>query len=254
MVFDSFEIVDHPDQVAMPLIQLARHIFSICANSASCERLFSAFGNILTRLRNRMGKDVLQTLAEIKMHVRDEHLAHTEMKNRLKRRFGTVDLSSTPQHGVPLPPPPSSARSGDVMQASQNPMSLSTPGPHPAPPSSSTSNDLAEPTTENVPADDQSTQLLSTLIDRFIEQEALDHDESEMFIPLAQINNQLPVQLEDLFDFTRSYWIRHHQRSGRRSLNEELEMYNLLDMDLPGEEGAEVAIDDTIGDILTLQV
>ena len=139
------------------------------------------------------------------------------------------------------------------MQASQNSMSLSAPGPHLAPPSSNTPNDLAEPAIENIPADDQSTQLSSTLVDQFIEQEALDHDESEMFIPLTQVNNQLPVQLEDLFDFTRSYWIRHHQRSERRSLNEELEMYNLLDMDLPGEEGAEVAIDDTIGDILTLQ-
>jgi len=37
-------------------------------------------------------------------------------------------------------------------------------------------------------------------------------------------------------------------------LDEELEVYNLLDTDLPGEEGAEVAIDDTAGDILTLNI
>jgi len=35
-------------------------------------------------------------------------------------------------------------------------------------------------------------------------------------------------------------------------LRDELEVYNLLDADFPGEEGAEVAIDDTAGEILTL--
>ena len=37
-----------------PLQKLAKHLFAICvANSASCERLFSLFGIILTRRRSR---------------------------------------------------------------------------------------------------------------------------------------------------------------------------------------------------------
>jgi hypothetical protein len=36
----------------IPLVQLARRLLAICPNSASCERLFSTFGLILTKLRN----------------------------------------------------------------------------------------------------------------------------------------------------------------------------------------------------------
>jgi hypothetical protein len=63
-----------------------------------------------------------------------------------------------------------------------------------------------------------------------------------------------PISLDELFDFSRVDWIPHHQRTGHRSLREELEIYNLLDADLPGEEGVEVEIDDTAGDILTQNV
>ena len=64
----------------------------------------------------------------------------------------------------------------------------------------------------------------------------------------------VPILLEDLFDFSQHYWVRHHQRTGCCSLNKELEVYNLLDADLPGEEGAEVPVDDMAGEILTFHV
>ena len=224
----------------MPLIRLARHIFSLCANSASCERLFSAFSNILTKVRNRTGKETLQTLAEIKLHVRDEHLAHTEMKTRLKRRFGTVDLSFA------TPPSSSSTQPNDITEASQIPMTSSIPS------TSNSSNEAAESNIENAHMDDQSAQFLSTIIDQFIQQGELDVLEPEDFVPITSMAQCATISLEGLFDFSRDYWITHHQRTGRRSLDEELEVYNLLDADLPGEEGAEVAIDDTTADILTL--
>ena len=56
----------------------------------------------------------------------------------------------------------------------------------------------------------------------------------------------MPVPPGDLFDFSQ------HQRTSRRSLGEEMEVYSLLDIDLPGEEGTEVAIDDTAGEALVL--
>ncbi|KAJ7921017.1 hypothetical protein B0H13DRAFT_1496113, partial [Mycena leptocephala] len=57
----------------------------ICANSASCERLFSVFGAILTKLRNRLRTKTLTNVAELKMLVRDEHLRDSKAKSRLKR-------------------------------------------------------------------------------------------------------------------------------------------------------------------------
>jgi len=46
-----------PGRERPAFIHLAMRILSISANSASCERLFSMFGNILTKLRNRLGTE-----------------------------------------------------------------------------------------------------------------------------------------------------------------------------------------------------
>ena len=82
-----YEGLCHPGQDPPPLIKLAMHILSICANSASCERLFSTFGNILTKLRSRLGHNTMVDLAELKMHIRDEHL-RSGTASCLKRFFG----------------------------------------------------------------------------------------------------------------------------------------------------------------------
>ena len=46
----------------------------------------------------------------------------------------------------------------------------------------------------------------------------------------------------------------HHQRACKHSLSDEMEAHELPDADFPGEEGAEVTIDETTGDILTLNI
>ena len=69
-----------------PFIHLTKHILSISANSASCERLFSIFGNILTKLQNRLGVNNMVILAKLKMHIHDEH-THKQTKKRLKWVF-----------------------------------------------------------------------------------------------------------------------------------------------------------------------
>jgi hypothetical protein len=58
-----------------PLFKLTYHILLICPNSASCECLFSIFRNTLTKLRNCLGNQTLTSLAELKMHIQDEHLS-----------------------------------------------------------------------------------------------------------------------------------------------------------------------------------
>jgi len=78
-----------------PFIIFARRLLSVSANSASCERLFSILGNILTKTRNRTGNTVLTDLAEVKMHIRDEHLA-LSTKSCLKRRFGAGVATNNP--------------------------------------------------------------------------------------------------------------------------------------------------------------
>lgn len=78
-----------PELNRLPLWRLAMHIFSICPNPASCERLFSSFGLILTKLRSRLGQSTRVDLAEVKMHIRDEHLASRAAKSNIRTRaFG----------------------------------------------------------------------------------------------------------------------------------------------------------------------
>ena len=93
-----------PGSVPPPLIRLALHIFSIHANSASCERLFSLFGNIQTKKQNWMTSKMLQMIAEVKMHLRDGHAASwsQKQKSRAKRKFGPQPSGThNPDHSLP---------------------------------------------------------------------------------------------------------------------------------------------------------
>ncbi|KJA22371.1 hypothetical protein HYPSUDRAFT_1084456, partial [Hypholoma sublateritium FD-334 SS-4] len=101
----SFSIPGRPD-LDSPFMLFARRLLSVSANSASCERLFSVFGTILTKLRNRTGNTTLTNLSEIKMHIRDEHNAKGG-KSRLKRQF----QAQAPSAADPNLPPAGSATS-----------------------------------------------------------------------------------------------------------------------------------------------
>jgi hypothetical protein len=79
------------DENAYPVIVLARRLLSICPNSASCERLFSHFGLILTKLRTKLSSKKLIDLAEMKLHLRDEHLRTGESKSVRRRTFGVME-------------------------------------------------------------------------------------------------------------------------------------------------------------------
>jgi len=69
----------HPDPLPMwartqhashptPLAKLAKRLFLVCVNSASCEQLFSMFGIILSRLRSQLQPQVMTDLAELHLH------------------------------------------------------------------------------------------------------------------------------------------------------------------------------------------
>ena len=81
----------------------------------------------------------------------------------------------------------------------------------------------------------------------------MDDLESDDLAPVASRSTTL-VLLDDLFDFSWVDWVPQHQRTSHHSLDDEPEVYSLFDVDLPGEEGNDVGIDDTAGEILTLSV
>jgi len=52
-----------------------------------------------------------------------------------------------------------------------------------------------------------------------------------------------PIKLSDLFDFTVDYWLNAAESTGSRGLQDELEFYELLDMDGSGEQDTDVVVD-----------
>ena len=54
----------------------------------------------------------------------------------------------------------------------------------------------------------------------------------------------------ELFNFTDLYWISQYERAAWHSFDEELELYELLDLDAEGEDQADIDVDDSTGEIL----
>ena len=144
-----------------------------------------------------MGKETLQTLAEIKMHIPDEHITQGLMKSRLKRRFGTVDMPTAQDLAEPPESSLPSIVQADTAQVSPAPSTSSTGGNPPDNPSTQTAE------TKDSILDSGSVRTLGEIVDQFFQQGELDGGElgtdiSTVLPPQTTIN--APVSLEDLFD------------------------------------------------------
>ena len=58
------------------------------------------------------------------------------------------------------------------------------------------------------------------------------------------------MSVEELFDFGQSHWVELYAKSPRRSFDEELKLYELLDLDAQGEDDVDLDVDDSTGAIL----
>lgn len=76
----------------------------------------------------------------------------------------------------------------------------------------------------------------------FARQAGEDDDDGDGRMPSV-----IEIKIVKLFDFTKKSWIPSHERSASRSLDEELELYELLDLDAPG---VNVEIDHALDSVL----
>ncbi|KAI9442952.1 ribonuclease H-like domain-containing protein [Lactarius indigo] len=205
-----------------PLFKLALHILSICPNSASCKRLFSVFGNTLTKLRNRLGKSTLTSLAELKMHIHDEHVRNGDTKQRLKRFYGTTSRASPSSGQLEslLTPPLLDDEAGDIAM------------------------DI-DPVLQQLL--DGETDDFNRITESFGRQSDYDNDDRD-----GQMPSTISITIVDLFNHAEKNWISLHERSASRSLNEELELYELLNSDPAGVEGVDVEIDHALDSIFVV--
>lgn len=214
-----------------PFILLARRILSICANSASCERLFSVFGTTLTKLRNRLGTTTLNALSELKMHIRDEHL-RKQTRKRLKRVFATRNETVQTPSTNPIPSTSTTTAMTTPALLPTDPTSSNDHGGSPAPASN------AEPPSTGFRA---IVQHHSDMVDD-------DNLDDEPVRASSVIGRQVPIR--ELFDFSRSHWVEMYAKSAKRSFDEELELYELLDLDAQGEVDVDLDVDDSTGAML----
>ncbi|KAI0918170.1 hypothetical protein AcV5_002936 [Taiwanofungus camphoratus] len=228
------------------LIKLATHLLSVCANSASYERLFSTFGLILTKLHNHMSMETLTTIAELKLHLRDEHL-WSGAKERLRRHFRKSQ--------VPVPPPGSDQVlvSGTGTDTDRDVSAATTDG-HAvrdiSKPAVSTNPETAHlEASEDVREDDVEepcTIELEGIVEGFIQMSDEDVDMDEIQFPSC-----LKIPLKKLFDFKCSEWVDSIQQFMEHGLQEELELYELLDFDAGGEEDKQMDLDAGAQAVLT---
>lgn len=58
----------------------------------------------------------------------------------------------------------------------------------------------------------------------------------------------ISVRLEDLFDLSKQHWRDKATRAADGSLDDEMRVYELLDLDAPGEPNPEIDLEDAIND------
>lgn len=210
------------DAEPTPFQKLARRILSICANSASCERLFSMFGIILTRLRSRLRAEALTNLAELRMHLRDEHIRNGTAKDRLRRKTTSHNTEEPSED----PEPPHSHSTQTV------------------PENTSTANIESEGTPDTE-SESRSTSSFTNIVNRLIQQVEEDEDEDEV------APGNIHVKVANLFNYANRHWTRVVEKIAFRGLGEELELYELVELDADGElepsDGVDSMTEATLG-------
>ncbi|KAE9395217.1 hypothetical protein BT96DRAFT_1044832 [Gymnopus androsaceus JB14] len=160
------------------------------------------FGNTLTKLRNRLGTKTLTLLAEIKMHVWDEHLA-----KRVKQEFGLAREERL-------------AKMQEASKSMAPIISLSSESPE-APTDSHTTATSSDIGINDTEVEDEFQEITSNM-------EAMADDDDDADIYSLTFPSQLSISLENLFDFTARSWIDVHNVNAVCSLAEELEFFMSL--------------------------
>ena len=90
------------------------------------------------------------------------------------------------------------------------------------------------------------TNEFNNITELFARQTGEDDNDGDGRMP-----STISIEISKLFNFTNKSWIPSHERSASRSLEEELEFYELLDLDAPGDsEDINVEIDHTLDSVL----
>ena len=171
-----------------------------------------------------MGTSTLSSIAELKMHVHNQHHLNS-MKTRMKRMFTTHSKTTCP----------------DELSVQQT--VAQSPSPRPASPTSnddpllSTDGDLNH-------AHCPRPGFRDFILDHY-DIEPVEDDELAACPPSGG-----KLSLSQLFNFGNRHWATLYEECAKRSYEEELALYDLLNEDSAMGDGLEVDVDETTADIL----
>ncbi|KAJ3767016.1 ribonuclease H-like domain-containing protein, partial [Lentinula raphanica] len=229
-----FKGFTYPGMPGTQFIRLALRILGISANSASCERLFSVFGNTLTKLRNRLGVQTLTDLTELKMHIRDEHQRKAESKH-LKRRFAVRGQKTRDEIQNTLQQSPHVLSNVDALNSNGMFNSLYSSEPRTTSFRSMMERNIAAVT-------DNEDDVAST---------------GSGSVPLLlgtvhTLQSQGGIPIQKLFNFSNQRWINLHLNRTKANLTEELALYELLEAENDGDSNGLIDLDETNEDLLSI--
>lgn len=228
-----------------PLARLARRLFSICPNSASCERLFSLLKRILTPARTRLSGQNLQNIAELNIYIKAENRARgagprqrarhiiatstSSMSTALEAVTAGTTSDSAPSTAAPATP-------SEPTAASANPLTTSTDHFNPSDePNAELDSDGSGDT--DLQAQNNFASIRDGLVQLSI-QAGNDNGFSQYASATSAgsgVNEPLRIQITELFNFQDLSWLSAIENQGQRNLDEELQLYDLLSLDAPGD-------------------
>ena len=186
-------------------------------------------------------------LAELKSHVRNEHLRNSNKKVKLRDRFNAQKEQS--QISI-------AHSSNLILSSSAARQSISnTSG------STHTGSDVDDNITPT--HDDSGTLAVGTpsepdfrrIISQCVTQAEIDDEDDEPLFPTGPLPREtmtrLPlIPIQELFNFENTYWQSLIKATVTSTFDRELEVYNMLDLDADGED-VEVDVDDATGEIVS---
>jgi hypothetical protein len=243
-------------RTAPRLIQIALHVFSICPNSASCERLFSAYGQILTDRRASLLPTRMCDLAELKLHIRREFIANQERENIVEKarahykhlnpvgreRSRTEGIPSNPAGGGHSSRPTVPARSARVPSASRTPDGLDMDIDY--------EDDLSGGNDEN-----SHTQNYRQVFDGLSEWATEDSQPATFLPPRPTIPGPFqysPIPLFSLLKYDAPFWRDYRHATGIRNTQDEEQLMEYYATGEPANDGNPENIDESSGGILDL--
>lgn len=201
--------------------------------------------------RTRLSTTNLLNIAELRLHLRDEQV-HKDAKKRLKRHFGERIMQATESRAADSQLPAEtnqSVSSGAYLMCSLYPFArlrlmtclhaFEAPGNEQSLPSDRSSR------IRQAIADGQ--RGLQELIEYMEER-----DTEDSILTSDSFTSMIREPLHNLLDFSNEYWQARANSSPSNTLEEELAIWDLLDMDADGDDDslAGQGSDDMTNDIL----